>query len=425
MTSTVKNRGRISGIRLRAASTALASLLALVATPWAQAQTYRVLYNFSGGTSDGEEPYSGVVRDAKGNSYGTTALGGANGFGTVFKLSATGKETVLYSFRGGTDGAYPYAGLVRDKLGNLYGTTTGGGQADNGTVFKLVLGSNGKWTETVLHRFAGYSTGDGSVPTAALILHAGNLYGTTNKGGIPKSGPPNNGTVYKLSPGSNGKWTETVLYSFSLEGGDGFNPYAGLVLDGAGNLYGTTTDGGSDDSGTVFKLDTAGLETVLHSFAGTGGDGATPYAGLVFDAAGNLYGTTSAGGGASGLGTVFKIDTNGTETVLHEFTGGDGASPYAGLIFDAGGNLYGTTTSGGASNDGTVFKLAPGSNSIWTESVLHSFAGNPKDDGGSPFAGLFRDAMGNLYGTTEAGGKYGCCKGVVFQIQSTRSPTVP
>jgi uncharacterized repeat protein (TIGR03803 family) len=332
-----------------------AVLLQVVAsTPSAQAQvgpTFNLLYSFTNITT-GEFPYAGVVRDAAGNLYGTTYYGGDTqclhfgGCGTVFKVDTTGKETVLHSFTGSADGKFPEGGVLRDAASNLYGTTIVGGTSDAGTVFKL--DTTGK--ETVLHSFTGGGA-DGQCPAAGLVRDgAGNLYGTTANGG--RSGK---GTVFKVD--TTGK--ETVLHSFAGTGGDGANPYAGLVRDTAGNLYGTTFLGGAScNCGTVFKLDTTGKETVLLSFTGLDGEYTT--AGLVQDSAGNLYGTT-AGGGTSGYGVVFKLDKTGTETVLHSFTGGttDGNSPYAGLVRDAAGNLYGTTHSGGASNDGTVFKLTP------------------------------------------------------------------
>jgi len=259
----------------------------------APAQTFNVLYNFAG-PPDGAHPYAGLVRDAAGNLYGTTYTGGSSSYGTMFKLdtSGSGTETVLHSFTGPPDGAYPYAGLVRDAAGNSYGTTYHGGSSGYGVVFKVST----KGTETVLHSF---------------------------------TGPP-----------------------------DGAYPLDGVVRDAAGNLYGTTYHGGSSGYGVVFKVNTKGTESVLHSFTGPP-HGAYPSDGVVRDAAGNLYGTTRYGG-SSGYGTAFKLDTSGTETVLHSFTGPpDGAYPLDGLVRDAAGNLYGTASKGGSSGYGTVFKLTP------------------------------------------------------------------
>jgi uncharacterized repeat protein (TIGR03803 family) len=244
---------------------------------------------------------------------------------------------------------------------------------------------------------------DGGMPTAAMIQDgAGNLYGTTSSGGSSHLG-----VVFKLDTDNN----ETVLHTFT--GPDGATPYGSLVRDGSGNLYGTTSAGGSSGLGTVFKIDPSGTETVLHNFTGNP-DGAKPYAGLVMDpSSGNLYGTTEQGG-TSNLGTVFGVDNNGTETVLHSFTGGpDGADPKARLMLDAGGNLYGTTFTGGSSSAGTVFEL----DTTNTESVLYAFTGG--SDGGNPFGGVTQDSDGVLYGTTENGGSamhYGCCKGVAFSV---------
>jgi uncharacterized repeat protein (TIGR03803 family) len=337
-------RTQLLETHLHAVSIALALAIALVPATVGtrvQAQGFTVLYSFTG-YADGGYPYAGLILDAASWPYGT-----------VFMLDKTGKETVLYSFcsrKNCKDGANPYAGLVRDAAGNLYGTTwyggTGGCKDDYGsgcgTVFKV--DKTGK--ETVLYSF---TKTRGTYPYAGLVVDAaGNLYGTTVKGGA--SG---HGTVFMLD--KTGK--ETVLHSFSGVP-DGAYPYAGLVRDAAGNLYGTTVNGGAHDYGTVFMLDKTGKETVLHSFTGTGGRGGNPYAGLIRDAAGNLYGTTS-GGGHNGRGTVFKLDKAGKETVLHSFLYGDGVSPRAGLVRDANGNLYGTTESGGPHCCGTVFELTP------------------------------------------------------------------
>jgi uncharacterized repeat protein (TIGR03803 family) len=399
--------------RLRAVSVALALAIvllpALVATRSAQGQTFTVLYSFTGG-ADGAETYAGLILDAAGNLYGATYWGGAsggfNGYGTVFKLAKTGKETALYTFTGGSDGAHPaYEYLVRDAAGNLYGTTAYGGAytGDNGYGTVLKVDKTNK--ETVLYTFTGGS--DGANPYAGLVRDAaGNLYGTTLNGGASGLG-----TVFKLNKA--GK--ETVLHSFTGGGGDGSYPYAGLVRDAKGNLYGTAYEGGSSGCylgygcGVVFKVDATGKETVLYAFTGTGGDGGFPDAGLVRDTQGNLYGTT-AGQGASGYGTVFKLDKKGKETVLYSFTGtgGDGAYPYSDLVRDAMGNLYGTTSQGGGSGAGTVFKLDKTGN----ETVLYSFTGG--DDGYDPWAGLVRDTKGNLYGTTVGRGAYGW--GTVFKL---------
>ncbi|HSZ01451.1 MAG TPA: choice-of-anchor tandem repeat GloVer-containing protein [Terriglobales bacterium] len=419
-----------SSLRLR--STAVLGLMVLatgiLAASSAQAQAFTVLYSFTGG-ADGAEPISGLIMDPAGNLYGTTAAGGVfhnrTAAGVVFKLDATGVETVLATFSGvNGDGAGPLGTLVRDSSGNLYGTTLSGGHENSGTAFK-VLPTGGK---VGLHIF-GKAAEDGINPYAGLVLDKKwNLYGTTTAGG--RTGY---GTVFKLHliPGK-----ETILHSFRIAG-DGATPLAPVVRDSAGNLYGTTEEAGrfggacgTIGCGIVFKINPVGKEEILHRFWG-GADGANPQAGLVRDAAGNLYGTTTYGGGGAcqngsfmGCGTVFKLDKTGKETVLYRFTGGsDGANPFSGLVRDSVGNLYGTTYQGGNTGCqsqmggcGTVFKV----DMSGKETVLYSFTGAA--DGETPFSGLLRDAAGNLYGTTAAGGtknknvcpSSGC--GVVFKI---------
>lgn len=394
---------------------AVALGLMIFATQWAQAQvdtTFSLLYSFRG-KADGFNPNGSLLRDTAGNLYGTTYSGGTSGIcpvgcGTVFKVDSAGAHTVLHRFAGPPlDGRYPSAGLVRDAAGNFYGTTQLGGASDLGTVFKL----DRTGTETVLYSFAGGTDAGG--PCATLIRDAaGNLYG--NSGG----GAFGFGAVFKLDTTG----TETVLYSFT-GGTDGAGP-GGLVMDSAGNLYGATGAGGDPNfcapsgCGTVFKLDSTGTLTVLYSFAGSP-DGAFPfpYASLIRDAAGNLYGTTSQGGGmaigcnsTNGCGTVFKVDTTGVETVLHSFTGPpDGADPIVGLVLGANGNLYGTTQFGGASGAGTLFRI----DITGVETVLHNFSGPPLD-GWYPMSSLTRDSAGNFYGTTGAGGASG--RGTVFKL---------
>jgi uncharacterized repeat protein (TIGR03803 family) len=353
-------------------------------------------------------------------------------------LFAAGKEKLLYSFEGnpnGTDGFDPRAGLIFDAAGNLYGTTQfGGSDGSNcthlgcGTVFELVPGTGGKWTEKVLYSFCSAGASgchDGSLPGANLVFDAaGNLYGTTEDGGAYGVG-----TVFQLSRGTNGKWTEKVLHTFG-KSKDGNTPVAGLIFDAAGNLYGATDGGGAYAGGTVFQLSrgTNGkwTEKVLHTF-GKGKDGKKPVAGLIFDAAGNLYGTTADGGAYgsndcgfdTGCGTAFQLSpgANGTwtERALHSFGNGtDGAQPGARLIFDAAGNLYGTTELGGVYGGGTAFRLKLGTNGKWTERVLHSFGNGMDGIGPSANDGLIFDAAGDLYGTTMVGGSH--LLGTVFEI---------
>jgi len=371
-----------------------------------------VLYGFGGG-ADGDHPLGALVFDAAGNLYGTTYRGGnlnfcsGYGCGTVFKLTpnADGSwvESVLYAFTG-ADGAYPYAGLTWDLEGNLYGTTDGGGNLGGGTVFKL--DSNGN--ETVLHNFSGGT--DGAGPNAGLVRdEAGNLYGTTFLGGIGY------GVVFTLAPATDGSWTQSVIHLF--RGSEGANPGRGnLVLDAERNLYGTTEDGGEFGNGVVYSMrPLAGGRwryRVLHHFGTGSGE---PVGGLVFDAAGNLYGTTSEGA-AYGAGAVFRLAprTAGgwTYSTLYAFQGGaDGAIPEASLVVDAQGNLYGTTIEGGVGLGGgglgTVFKMVRNAKGKWTESVLFGFGAV----GCQPVAPLIVDTQGNLYGTSSY-----CSDGSVFEI---------
>ena len=458
-------------------------VLAFAAIRPAQAQyTQSVPYTFTGG-GDGAAPAAGLISDSKGNLYGTAAYGGdtsgsscpgqnpPTGCGVIFELSPPSvgggpwTETVLYTFTGGSDGGVPYAGLTFDSKGNLYGTTSHGGDTSGsncsgiggcGVVFELSPPSvgGGPWTETVLCTFTGGS--DGGVPYAGLIFDAGgNLYGTTSGGGSSTYG-----VVFELSPPSGGSspWNETVLYAFTGVD-DGESPLASLIFDSKGNLYGIAF-GGKAGYGVAFELTPPSggsgpwNEAVLYTFHSRS-DGAYPYAGLIFDSKGNLYGTTSNGGDTSGsnckatrgCGVVFELSppTGGsgmwTETTPYSFTGGsDGGYPDAGLIFDSKGNLYGTTGQGGnlsgsncsgSSGCGVVFELSPptGGTGSWTESVLYTFNGG--GDGADPSAGLIFDAKGNFYGTAYSGGDMsgsncsgagGC--GVVFELSPRQAPAV-
>lgn len=378
---------------------------AALAASSAPAQTFTVLHSFPSEIGDGRQPDGSLVSDAKGNLYGTTFAGGTaddSVYGTVFELSPDGTETLVHSFfysAGGLDGEEPTAGLVRDTHGNLYGTTPFAGTDNAGVVFKI----NAAGTETILHDFSWNRT-DGATPGYGnlIIDAAGNLYGTTQQGG-----PSNSGTVFKIDASG----VETVLYSFTGTT-DGGYPQGSLVMDSSGNLYGTASQFGAYGYGVVFKLDPTGVETVLHSFKGVDGsgpDGEYPSAGLVLTSTGHLYGTTHAGG-TPGCGTVFETDTNGRGKLLYTFTGsgtGDGCNPYSTLVLVTG-NLYGTTNAGGAYGGGTVFEISP----TGTETVLHSF--NPSTDGSNPIAGLMRGPNGSLYGTTTAGGAGNY--GTVFEL---------
>jgi len=328
----------------------------LLGAAWAQTET--VLYSFCAQNDcpDGANPAAPLVFDQKGNLYGTTPYGGEKNSGTIFKLTPDGQETVLSSFClqiNCADGAQPSSGLLFDHKGNLYGTTVSGGDRFFGTVFKLTPTG----VKKILYNFCEQNNcSDGNDPAGGLVFdQKGNLYGTTFEGGI--SCYLGCGVVFKLTP--QGK--ETVLYRFCAETNctDGEFPLGSMVIDKEGNLYGTTYQGGANAYGTVFRLTPDGKETVLHSF-GAPGDGKFPEAGLVFDQAGNLYGTTYQGG-AHAYGTVFRLTPDGKETILYSFCArencADGEGPQAGLVFDQKGSLYGTTLGGGIQLHGTVFKL--------------------------------------------------------------------
>lgn len=299
-----------------------------------------LVYTFSG-AGDGGNPIANLFLDANGNLYGTTQAGGSYNQGLVFEISPTGVETVLHVFGARKDGDVPGAGLIQDSAGNLFGTTILGGRSNRGCIFKIDSSAH----ETVLHSFRL----DGAYPHGGVIEDsAGNLYTTTY--GTSSTW----GTVVMLSPAG----VSTVLHKFTGKN-DGGSPRAGLIMDSTGILYGTTVYGGTHRAGTAFKVDpVTGQETVLHSFSGAA-DGGDPYGGLTRDSLGNLYGTTYYGG-EFGYGTIFKLDPAGNETVLYSFTGGsDGLGPMAGLVQDAAGNLYGTTVYGGSQGAGVVFKLTP------------------------------------------------------------------
>jgi uncharacterized repeat protein (TIGR03803 family) len=403
-----------------------AILIVTLAAGASAASGLKVLHAFgSAGTRGGSSLYGGLILDPSGNLYGTAEFGGTRNAGVVFRLSpqANGSwtETVLYSFNGGgQDGATPHDALLMDRAGNLYGTTIagGGGQCRTGCgiVFQLSPSASGSWTETVLHRFAGGT--DGATPYSGVVSDSlGNLYGATSAGG-----PNQAGTVYKLARTGTGGWNESVLYSFKGSP-DGASPYAAPVFGRAGTLYGTTYGGGAGGEGTVYQLatqaDGSWSETVLHSFHGAA-DGSDLFESLVMDASGNLYGAAETGGSAN-WGVVFKLARNGsggwTGTILHTFLGvtaQDGENPN-GLIFDASGNLYGTSVGGGVYNPGTIFKLTPNTSGEWTETVLYSFTGG--NDGAYPSVPLIMDSAGNLFGTTLWGGPAGdTTGGVAFEF---------
>jgi len=424
-----QHRSWILGLRGRAAGAALALAIMLVpavlATGSAQAQTFTTLYSFCSqyNCTDGEAPYARLVQGTDGNFYGTTLGGtlgvGANEHGTVFKITPSGTLTTLYSFcsqSGCTDGETPYAGLVQATDGSFYGTTQLGGANGAGTIFKITPSG----TLTTLHSFCSQSCTDGAAPYAGLVQGTdGNFYGTTFGG----AGNATNGTVFKITPSG----TLTTLYDFCNQSvcPDGANPYAGLVQATDGNFYGTTFFGGANGVGTVFTITPSGTLTTLHSFCSQSGctDGANPYAALVQGTDGNFYGTTYYSG-ANGVGTVFKITPSGTLTTLHSFCPPsgctDGALPYAGLVQATDGNFYGTTLGGGANNQfGTVFKITPSG----TLTTLYTFCSQSNcTDGAYPYAGLVQATNGDFYGTTGAGGNSylstcpGCGGGEIFSL---------
>jgi uncharacterized repeat protein (TIGR03803 family) len=359
----------------------------------AHAANLITLASFNG--PNGRQPIAGLIADAGGNLYGTTETGGASDSGTVFKIdAATGALTTLASFND-ANGVSPYGDLISDAGGNMYGTTGGGGPGGRGTVFKLTPATGSVTT------VASFNGANGSLPRAGLIAGVdGNLYGTTQHGGVSEFG-----TVFKLDPATGILTTVALFNGFT----HGHWPRASLIADANGNLYGTS-DGGASSRGMIFKLDaTTGALATLASFDDA--SGRSPLAGLIADADGNLYGTTEAGG-ANNFGTIFKVDpATGALATLTSFDGANGSYPSAGLIADAAGNLYGTTQYGGANGRGTVFKLDPATGHL---NALASF----NDANGSvPFAGLIADADGNLYGTTGYGGTHNY--GTVFKLTDT------
>jgi uncharacterized repeat protein (TIGR03803 family) len=390
------------------------------------AQTFTVLHNFTLG-EDGGVPVAGLARDAAGNLYGTATQGGSGGVGTVFRLTTRNSQwvfTSMYGFKGGLDGSDPYAPVVIGPNGSLYGTTVTGGEQDCngsrggcGTVFNLRPAAHatgnvmGGYNENVLHAFPGGT--DPANPFSDVIFDpSGNMYGTTYIGGTD-----NAGTVYQLTPSDTG-WTQTILYSFQNgAGSNACGPYSGVVLDPAGNLYGTTSDCGHG-YGAVYMLTPSGegwTETPLYEFTG-GSDGASPFGGLVRDGSGNLYGTT-AGGGSNGYGgTVFRLTQSGGNWVLNTIFSFPscklcGEGPWAALTMDQAGNLYGTTYENGAYGYGNVFKLSPAQGG-WVYTSLHDFTGSR--DGGYPYSTVIFDGDGNLYGTASTYGSDGW--GLVWQI---------
>jgi len=377
------------------------------------AQTLITLHSFD--YADGNYPYAGLVQATNGKLYGTTVEGGQNGLGTVFKVSTTGTLTTLYNFcaqRGCTDGNYPYAGLVQGMDGNLYGTTVEGGENGLGTVFRITPTG----TLTTLYSFCSIpGCTDGAQPWAGLVQASdGSFYGTTYGGGTQSFG-----TLFKIAPSS----TLTTLYSFCSQSGctDGASPLAGLLQATDGTLYGTTTGGGTNGGGTVFKVTTSETVAVVYNFCSQiyCTDGSNPMTTVLQATDGNFYGTTHQGG-TYGYGTVFEITPSGALTTLHTFEFTDGALPSAGLVQATDGNLYGTTWGGGDPyhGSGTLFRISPHG----TLTTLYSFCSQGDcTEGGNPRAGLVQDTDGNFYGTAVFGA-YGA--GTVFGLSVGLGPFV-
>jgi uncharacterized repeat protein (TIGR03803 family) len=389
--------------------TALFSLLSVSPRAAAQAApgwSFVELYAFGTSPNDGLQPEAGLFRDGSGNLYGTTFFGGngsgcdinVGGCGAVFKIDSGGNETTFYAFDGAHDGWNPTDRLIMDTAGNLYGTTQFGGLYGYGTVFELSPAGS----ETILHHFQGGS--DGANPNAGVVQDTeGNFYGTTRYGGHGCNSQ-GCGTVFKIS--NTGQ--ETILHRF-LDGLDGANPMSGVEVDSSGNIYGTAWAGGLFNYGTVFEIEAAGQEKILHHFA-AGGDGSNPVGGVTLDQAGNLYGTAS-GAGTSDIGIVFTINPAGDESVLYTFTGGvDGAYSTSHLLIDQAGNIFGMASQGVA-GWGSIFEISGG-----TFTLLYYFSGT-QIDGGLPVGGVTMDSAGNLYSTTSSCSSN--CWGTVFELQNT------
>ena len=380
-----------------------------------KASTTEIIYSFAG-DEDGEYLDTDLAIDGVGNLYGTSVLGGEFGGGTVWQLSPVGDSwvhTVLYSFTGGADGGEPYKGVTLDANGNLYGTAVTGGsgscEGGCGVTYKLTKVGD-SWTQTVIHAFTGGD--DGSGPGSRVTVdNRGDVYGMT-----PTGGANGLGTIYRLHPKPNDTWTLRVIHAFT-GGSDGSSGSAGQMIIRNGHLYGAATTGGSG-YGTVFELKptSAGEWSfkTLYAFQGQP-DGSFPYGALLFDAAGNIYGTTYYGG-SDGIGSIYKLTRSGggswTEEILYSFrTGQDGNSSISNLVFDSTGSLFGTTSEGGLGS-GTIFELSPGPNGTWRESLPHSFAGSP--DGAFPYAGMVSAGGDVFYGATVHGGVDG--EGTVYKF---------
>jgi uncharacterized repeat protein (TIGR03803 family) len=374
----------------------------------AAAQTETLMHNFTG-SPDGSIPQRSGLLFYQSDYYGVTLEGGSSNYGTVYYLfqdsNGAWQEQLAFNFPGGSGGNYPIGTLITDAAGDFYGATIAGGSANCGVVFKL-HDNLGTWEESVLHDFSG---SDGCDPEGPLVFDkTGNLFGTTIIGGAYGEG-----AIFELSP-SGGSWTNTLVHSFG-QAPDGSLPYGGLIFDAAGNLYGTASNGGAHTCtglgcGVAFQLvpgSSGWTENIMHNFQGRA-DGMYPNSPLTIDANGNLYGSTTYGGGlggSAGSGTVYELSpaSDGTwnETILHRFVGGTvGGAPSSPLTLDRVGNLYGETGQTNSSQ-GTIFRLSPKTGGGWAFKVLHTFNGT---DGANPQGGLLFRTGGSLYGTTIYGG---------------------
>ncbi len=451
-TTSTKRIARVgnAAIALRHIAAAIVFFAAIMVVLWPQAARAQysdtTIYSFCAlsGCADGVNPEGALVADPQGNLYGTTLVGGAYDQGTIYELTsppgggAPWTNTLLYSFcpQGPpcADGNGPQTGVIRDTNGNLYGTTLSGGSRFNeGTVFELSppQGGHGPWTETVLYEFcANDNCVDGNQPLGGLTFDShGNLYGTTTEGG-----PHGQGVVFELSPSGGGQWTYSILYGFCAQQGctDGRTPqYGSLVFDAAGNLYGATMGGGSQNFGTVFELTHSGgswTETVLHSFCSVTNctDGVEPVGGVVLDSHNNIYGVTP-GGGTQNSGVAYELSQSGgswTQTILQNFCSSCsyGYHPQQTMILDANGNLYGNTYQGGALMKGVAFELSPIGGGQWTETVLYNFCSvGACLDGEYPYGPMLFDAQGNLFGVTGDGGLYGGA--TAYELSPHLTPT--
>jgi uncharacterized repeat protein (TIGR03803 family) len=371
------------------------------AAPKATRATIRILHTFRGtDRRDGAFPFSGLALSSAGNLFGTTSEGGrannkAEDRGTIFSIGRSGRYRVRLSFNGKNaefpTGSVTLAGNNEDQL---FGTTYQGGPQERGTIYRLSLRTD---RLTILHNF---NERNGAFPFAKLTPGpSGNFYGTTTGGGARKRG-----TVFRITPGGR----LTTIRSFGSR--EGSRPYGSVALDGDGNLYGTNYLGGAQDRGTIFKLAPNGRTLALHSFSGRGG--AYPFAGVTLDSDGNAYGTT-CNGGSRDKGVVYRWSARGQFKVIHNFNGRDGSCPYAAVTLDADGTIYGTTDTGGRRNRGTVFQLTPRG----ALTTLHNFTGGA--DGSNPRGEVILDPRGNLYGTARLGGRAGSDEtelGTVFKL---------